>query len=91
MLPKGKVEITLSPHPFLKFTKSIRMEITFNSVKKQIEDNASIQLIINDFIGEKQKGIAVAVNEMIVPKSAWENHILKPHDEVLVVKATQGG
>ena len=39
------------------------MEITFNNHTQQIQQQTSVQLIINDLLGEKQKGIAVAVNE----------------------------
>ncbi len=67
------------------------MRITFNNHIQEIQEQASVQLIINDLIGDKQKGIAVAVNETIVPKAAWTNYLLQPNDTVLVIKATQGG
>lgn len=37
------------------------------------------------------KGIAVAVNEIIIFKSQWDSHRLKHGDEIMVIKATQGG
>ncbi len=67
------------------------MEITFNNHLQQIKEQSSVQIIINDLIGEKQKGIAVAVNETVVPKAKWESYELQPNDKVLVIKATQGG
>ena len=67
------------------------MEITFNDHKHQVEELISVQVALNTWIGEKQKGIAVAVNETIVPKTQWESYILQPDDKVLVIKATQGG
>jgi sulfur carrier protein len=67
------------------------MEITFNNYKQEIVEQASVQIIINDLIGEKQKGIAVAVNETVVPKTQWQSYMLQPNDKVLVIKATQGG
>ena len=66
------------------------MEIIFNNQSKEI-DQASLQLTLNDLIGKEQKGIAVAVNETVVPKSQWDNYLLQQHDNVLVIKATQGG
>ena len=66
------------------------MEIIFNNQTKEI-DQASLQLTLNDLIGKEQKGIAVAVNETVVPKSQWDNYLLQQHDNVLVIKATQGG
>ncbi len=67
------------------------MEITFNNHQQQIQEQSSVQIIINDLIGEKQKGIAVAVNETVVPKAKWGSYELQPNDKVLVIKATQGG
>lgn len=67
------------------------MEINFNNHPHQIPGQASVQILINDLLGEKQKGIAVAVNEAVVSKMDWENYVLQPGDKVLVIKATQGG
>jgi sulfur carrier protein len=67
------------------------MEIIFNSSIQEIQEQTSIQIILNDLIGEKQKGIAVAVNETVVPKTKWNSYVLQPNDNVLVIKATQGG
>ncbi|MDN3654109.1 sulfur carrier protein ThiS [Ferruginibacter paludis] len=67
------------------------MEITFNNHTQQIQERSSVQIILNDLIGEKQKGIAVAVNETVVPKTQWDSYVLQTGDKVLVIKATQGG
>lgn len=67
------------------------MQITFNNQPYQIEANSSIQHALNSWIGDKQKGIAVAVNEIVVPKIQWERYQLQLNDNVLVIKATQGG
>ena len=67
------------------------MEINFNNQTEQIQEKTSIQILINNLVGEKQKGIAVAVNESVIPKSDWSSHELSQHDKVLVIKATQGG
>ncbi len=37
------------------------------------------------------RGVAVAVNEVVVPKTEWENFQLKDNDKILIIKATQGG
>ena len=38
-----------------------------------------------------QEGIAVAVNQHIITRSEWADRVLKDDDEVLIIKATQGG
>ena len=67
------------------------MEIILNNQTHQAEEKTSVQAALNNWIGEKQKGIAVAVNETIVPKAQWDSYMLQHHDKVLVIKATQGG
>jgi sulfur carrier protein len=67
------------------------MDIIINNQPHQVQENTSVQIILNDLIGEKQKGIAVAVNEAVVPKTQWETYVLQPNDQLLVIKATQGG
>lgn len=38
-----------------------------------------------------QKGIAVAVNNTVVPRAEWQNKVLNESDKITVIKATQGG
>ena len=37
------------------------------------------------------KGIALAINNTVVPKSKWNEFSLKDNDKIVVIKATQGG
>jgi len=39
----------------------------------------------------EQRGIAVALNGSVVPRSAWAETALKPGDNVEIVRARQGG
>lgn len=66
------------------------MDIIFNNHPQQI-DQASLQVMLNDLVGEKQQGIAVAVNDNVVPRSQWQSYLLRQNDHVLVIKATPGG
>jgi sulfur carrier protein len=36
-------------------------------------------------------GIAIALNEEVIPKGEWGEHPLRPKDRVFVIRATQGG
>jgi sulfur carrier protein len=38
-----------------------------------------------------QRGIAVALNGAVVPRTAWAQTVLKPGDSVEIVRARQGG
>ncbi|WP_426060494.1 sulfur carrier protein ThiS [Hymenobacter sp. B1770] len=38
-----------------------------------------------------QRGLAVAVNDTVVPRAAWPRHVLRAHDRVTIIRAAQGG
>jgi sulfur carrier protein len=38
-----------------------------------------------------RKGVAVALNSAVVPRSEWPGRALAAEDRVLVIQATQGG
>jgi sulfur carrier protein len=37
------------------------------------------------------RGVAVAINDAVVPRSSWEDQRLAEGDQLLVIQATQGG
>ena len=66
------------------------MIISVNNTQKEISDNTSIEALLKA-LQHTQNGIAVAVNETVVLKHSWSEHVLKENDEVLIIQATQGG
>lgn len=38
-----------------------------------------------------QKGVAVALNNAVIPQSQWETYALSDGDHLEVIRATQGG
>lgn len=40
---------------------------------------------------EDRKGIALALNEEVIPKSNWEEYVLKKEDKIMIITATAGG
>jgi sulfur carrier protein len=68
------------------------MEITINHTTKTFEVlPENLEALMAMEIPEKKKGIAVAVNNRIIPLSAWAETILQDKDSVLIITATQGG
>jgi sulfur carrier protein len=68
------------------------MEIIINDQKKIVAaDVITVQQLLDTEIPDKQKGIAVAINNRIVPKSDWSLKPIEPNDNILIIKATQGG
>ena len=37
------------------------------------------------------RGVAVALNDRVIPKSTWETTPVRPSDRLEVIRATQGG
>lgn len=68
------------------------MELLINQEKRHIDfDAVTIKQLLDIEVPQKQKGIAVAVNTTVIPKSDWNSYHLNPNDEVLIISATQGG
>ncbi|MBL1233026.1 MAG: sulfur carrier protein ThiS [Flavobacteriales bacterium] len=67
------------------------MQIKLNNQIKILAEQSTVQQLLDDVMFENQKGIAVAVNRDVIQKDNWKNHFLNQNDEVLIIKATQGG
>ena len=39
----------------------------------------------------QSRGLAVAVNDAVVPRADWPAHAVRPHDRITIIRATQGG
>lgn len=69
------------------------MEIILNNQQKSFSNQSSltVQQLLDIIMPEKQKGIAVAISNRVVPKNEWNNTAIKQNDDVMIIKATQGG
>ncbi|CAM3789813.1 sulfur carrier protein ThiS [Flavobacterium cucumis] len=68
------------------------MEIKVNNQIKKITSNGlTVQMLLDLERPNKQNGIALAINGVVVPKSNWNSHYIKEKDEILIISATQGG
>jgi len=68
------------------------MELKINNQTKQFETNSlTVQALLDLEIPIKQNGIAVAINNTVIPKSNWNLHPLQETDDILIISATQGG
>lgn len=66
------------------------INIKVNNTIHQLEYNCSLETLLSG-LNIEISGIAVAVNQHIISKSDWKNTALNNNDEVLIIKATQGG
>ncbi len=44
-----------------------------------------------DFGITEPKGIAIAINNNVIPKTEWRQYLLKSDDKIMIIRATQGG
>jgi sulfur carrier protein len=67
------------------------MEIQINQQLHTVTDFCSVRQLLQTVLPQTPTGIAVAVNNAIVPKSEWDQFLLQPSDYITIIKATQGG
>lgn len=67
------------------------MDITLNDQILTIAESTMLSEIVLSQLGEKQNGVAVALNNAVIPKTKWHTIQLKSNDQLLIIKATQGG
>lgn len=68
------------------------MQLKVNGEKTEIEDGASITKLVEQLaITPARPGIAVAVNDTVVPREQWGETKLKAGDTVEIIRAVQGG
>lgn len=67
------------------------MTITINNKQVEVVAEEALQQIVFDQIGENAKGVAVAINGQVIPKDSWVETKVSENDDILIIKATQGG
>lgn len=67
------------------------MTVTINNKAVEIGSREVLQQIVFHQVGENTKGIAVAINGRVIPKDLWIETAVSENDDVLIIKATQGG
>ncbi len=66
--------------------------IILNGEERKIPREMSVMELLSEFeIKFRQVGLAVAINGEIVPKSEYENKIVKEGDKVEIVQLVGGG
>lgn len=67
------------------------MTIRINDQTRRVADQATLHDVLTELAVAGRRGVAVAVNDEVVPRSAWPKRALSESDHVLVIQATQGG
>jgi sulfur carrier protein len=67
------------------------MQVTINKQTYQFDENTSLEKAIETLELKETNGIALALNEEIIPKSNWQNTILFDEDKIIIIGAVAGG
>lgn len=68
------------------------MKVFVNNEARDFEfSTLTVAQLIDQLSLADRKGVAVAVNQDVVPKDDWKNQQLQNNDKVLLINATQGG
>ncbi|MCD6012913.1 MAG: thiamine biosynthesis protein ThiS [Flavipsychrobacter sp.] len=67
------------------------MNIYINSKPQELSSDSKITDALALLNITAQKGIAIAINNNVIPKSEWDTYILQEEDKVMLIRAAQGG
>lgn len=66
------------------------MKIYLNGKENQI-NHSSLEALLDETGLLKRNGIALAVNNQVIPRANWTKVVLENNDKILIITATQGG
>ncbi len=68
------------------------MIVDVNGLATELGEDPTVQTVVARLdVGGERRGVAVAVDAEVVPRSQWEHRRLREGDHVEVVTAIQGG
>jgi len=66
------------------------MEVTINGVPHALPDDATVADVVSA-LDAGERGCAVALDGVVVPRGEWTSRTVRPDSRVEVVHAVQGG
>ncbi|MBQ1072055.1 sulfur carrier protein ThiS [Micromonospora echinofusca] len=66
------------------------MELTVNGAGRDLPGGSTVADLVRA-VTDQQRGLAVAVNGEVVPRTGWPATVLRDGDRVEVLSAAQGG
>jgi sulfur carrier protein len=67
------------------------MDLKINQEVRQFPDNASLSEILSLLEIKNFNGLAVAINNQVIPKNEWKACRPAGADDVTIIRAVQGG
>ncbi|AMO51093.1 sulfur carrier protein ThiS [Kosakonia oryzendophytica] len=66
------------------------MQIRFNDEPMRCTSGLSIATLLNQ-LNQLKPGVALALNEQILPREQWEDHLVQDGDRILLFQVIAGG
>jgi sulfur carrier protein len=66
------------------------MKITVNGAEHEAKEGSSVAGVVSAVTG-RTGGVAVALNDQVVPRAHWNTTIVREADRIEVLTAVQGG
>jgi len=70
---------------------STGLTVYVNDEPRQVSYAATLLTVMQELKLADSKGVAVALNAAVLPKSQWQMQVLSQSDRILIIRATQGG
>lgn len=67
------------------------MTLYVNDQSRTLNDGAKLAELLRELGLDERKGVAIAINDEVVPRTTWPTRTLAEGERVLVIQATQGG
>ena len=67
------------------------MDIYINNKVHEFQNEVKLTDALDALNLSSARGIAVAINNNVIPKQDWTSYTLQPNDKVTLIRATQGG
>ncbi|MEX0496534.1 sulfur carrier protein ThiS [Raoultella ornithinolytica] len=66
------------------------MQIWFNDEPLRCADTLTVAALLAQ-LEQQQAGIALALNQQVLPRERWDHHLLQEGDRVLLFQVIAGG
>jgi sulfur carrier protein len=67
------------------------MEVLVNNKLYAVQPGTTVAALLQFIQLSSEKGVAIAVNSQVIPKTSWQEQLLQTADKVTIIRATQGG
>lgn len=67
------------------------MTVRINGEQRELEDATTLADVVQSLVDQAERGVAVALDGDVVPRSEWESTTLSDGAHVEVLRAVQGG